>query len=182
MIDQEKLTLLTQVFLAELKKRREERDVTKLEDLIQALLEQLKVNYACTEEIRQMYSIQTDKLVEIQNAIKNLKSEMQYQKDMTGEKTQEILALFNGTKGLHAMKTEMERKLCYMSDSIYSTENSLQARLDAVQKSFTSQFGLLDRWMSKYTQPRILKYILGLQILLVLLLGVGIMVMNIIIL
>lgn len=178
MENREILIKLTQEILEELKRRKEEKDGTSVENLVGPLLEQLKNNCICTEEIRQMYRVQTNRLVDIQNAVADLKNEWQCQKEEAAKKEREIQSLLTGLKGLHGMKVELERKLCYMTDVICNTEGNLQDRINAVQTSFTSHFGLLDRWLLKYVYPRILKYILGLQILLILLLGVGIMVIN----
>lgn len=178
MVNREKLIKLTQEILEELIRKKEEKSGTSEENLVGPLLEKLKNNFICTEEIRQMYRVQTNRLVDIQNAVADLKNEWQCQKGVLTEKEREIQSLLTGLKGVYDMRVELERKLCYMTDVICHTEGNLQDRINAVQTSFTSQFGLLDRWLLKYACPRILKYILGLQILLVLLLGVGIMVVN----
>lgn len=182
MVNQEKLIKLTQAILEELTRRKKQKGGTSAEDLVGSLLEQLKDNCICTEEIRQMYRVQTGRLADIRNDVVNLRNEWQCQRDESAEKGRESQYLLAGLKEIQAMKTEMERKLCYMTDVICGTEGNLQDRLNAVQTSFTSQFGLLDRWMLKYTTPGILKYILALQVLVVLLLGAVIMVMNDIIL
>jgi hypothetical protein len=154
--------------------------VNALKEQIQSQVRLMQDSVSHTEEVRQMYRHLVGKLEDIQTSVAVLKTDMMCKKKDTENK--ELPAPYPGQKDLHALKADLDMKLKCVSSMICSSEESLYKRLNTMQTSFTSQFGLLDRYMSDYARPRLIKCMLGIQVLLVLLYGVGILIVKDIIL